>query len=176
MKTRLLILALFAYNCIVTHIPSFWVRGLFLYLWLRRVGAGTFVQMRCRFLSRNVRFGERNVVNFGCLIDGREFSVETGTDVSIGPCATILTLGHNPQSCSFASRGGPVRIGNRAWIGYGAIVLPNVSIGEGAVVGAGSVVTKDVDPFAIVAGNPARKIGERNNQLNYRLHFKPWLH
>jgi acetyltransferase-like isoleucine patch superfamily enzyme len=64
-------------------------------------------------------------------------------------------------------------IGNRVWIGYGAIILPGLTIGEGAVVGAGAVVTKDVEPFAIVGGNPARKIGERARELNYRLDFNP---
>lgn len=55
---------------------------------------------------------------------------------------------------------GKVTIGCDAWLGAGAIILPNVSIGEGAVVGAGAVVTKDVAPFTIVAGVPAKKIGE----------------
>ncbi|MBZ4646302.1 MAG: galactoside-O-acetyltransferase, partial [Clostridia bacterium] len=49
-----------------------------------------------------------------------------------------------------------------AWIGAGAIIMPDVHIGEGSVVGAGSVVTKDVGPFTIVAGVPARKIGDVN--------------
>lgn len=64
-------------------------------------------------------------------------------------------------------------IGNRVWIGYRAIILPGITIGEGAVVGAGAVVTKDVDPFAIVAGNPARKIGVRNRELIYHLNYDP---
>jgi galactoside O-acetyltransferase len=54
----------------------------------------------------------------------------------------------------------PVYIGNRAWIGFGSILLPGVSVGEGAVVGAGSVVTRDVAPWTVVAGNPARVIRE----------------
>lgn len=54
----------------------------------------------------------------------------------------------------------PVSIGNKAWIGFGCILLPGVNIGEGAIVGAGSVVTRDVPPWTIVAGNPARTIKE----------------
>ena len=54
----------------------------------------------------------------------------------------------------------PVRIGNKVWIGFGSIVLPGVTVGEGAVVGAGSVVTRDVPAWTVVAGNPARVIRE----------------
>jgi len=130
--------------------------------------------MGCRFLNgRKVYLGERNVINFGCLLDGRKYKIQTGSDVSIGPEASILTLGHDPQSAEFADRGGNVLIGNRVWIGYRAMILPGVTIGEGAVVGAGAVVTKDVEPFSIVAGNPARRIGERNQDLNYRLKYDP---
>ena len=113
------------------------------------------------------------MVNFGCLFDGRKYHIRTGTDVSIGPDAIILTLGHDPQSADFADRGGDVLIGDRVWIGYRAIILPGVTIGEGAVIGAGAVVTRNVEPYAIVAGNPARKIGERNKDLKYRLKFDP---
>ena len=60
-------------------------------------------------------------------------------------------------------------IGNRVWIGYRALILSGVEIGEGAVV------TKDVEPFTIIAGNPARKIGERNRELRYELRFDPFL-
>jgi maltose O-acetyltransferase len=95
--------------------------------------------------------------------------------VSIGPEASILTLGHDPNCPVFADRGGDVVIGDRVWIGYRAIILPGVKIGEGAVIGAGAVVTRDVAPFTIVAGSPARKVGERNPDLEYRLDFCPLL-
>jgi acetyltransferase-like isoleucine patch superfamily enzyme len=52
----------------------------------------------------------------------------------------------------------PIRIGNKAWIGFNVIILKGITIGEGAVIGAGSVVTKDVEPFTVVAGNPAKII------------------
>jgi maltose O-acetyltransferase len=113
------------------------------------------------------------VINFGCLLDGRKFKIKIGSDVSIGPEASILTLGHDPQSPDFGDRGGDVVIGNRVWIGYRALILPGVTIGDGAVVGAGSVVAKDVEPFAIVVGNPARKVGERSKDLSYSLNYDP---
>ena len=165
-----------AYNYWVGRLPSRTLRRAFLCFALAELGQGSSVQLDCRFLNpRKVRLGERNVINFGCLFDGRKFSIVTGSDVSIGPEATILTSGHDPQSAEFADRGGDVVIGDRAWIGYRAIVLPGVTIGEGSVVGAGAVVTKNVEPFAIVAGNPARVIGQRQPDLDYRLDCKPWL-
>ena len=164
------------YNNLIGLLPFRWLRLAFLSRYLRQIGNQCDIQMHCRFLNgQKISIGNRNVINFGCLFDGRKFSISTGLDVSIGPEATILTLGHDPQSPDFKDRGGDVVIGDRAWIAYRAIILPGVTIGEGAVVAAGAVVTKDVPPFSIVAGNPARKIGERNRDLSYHLDFKSWL-
>lgn len=166
----------FSYNNIATYIPVSIVRRSCLKFLLGRLGRQSNVQMRCRFLNgRRVQFGDNNVINFGCLFDGRKFNIDIGDNVSIGPEASILTLGHDPQSLDFADEGGNVAIGDRVWIGYRAIVLPGVNIGEGAVVGAGAVVTKDVPPFTIVAGNPAKPVGERNKDLRYKLDFRPFL-
>ena len=164
----------FIYNKIIGNIPIRSLRKAYLGAWLGKVGNGTSVQMGCRFLNgRKVHLGERNVINFGCLFDGRKYHIHLGNDVSIGPEATILTLGHDPQSPDFSDRGGDVVIEDRVWIGYRAIILPGVTVGEGTVVGAGSVVTKSVEPFSIVAGSPALKIGERNRDLKYQLNFDP---
>lgn len=178
MKTRLFIggVASWIYNGFVGNIPSRALRNGWLKCYLADFGSGTSVQSGCKFLNgRKVHLGKRNVINFGCLLDGRKFHIRTGDDVSIGPEAAILTLGHDPQSPDFSDRGGDVIIGNHVWIAYRAIILPGVTIGDGAVVGAGAVVTKNVEPYAIVAGNPARKIGERNKDLHYELNFAPWL-
>lgn len=166
----------YGYNGWIGRIPSRTIRHSVLAHVLGHLGDGTGVQIGCRFLNpRKVEIGQRNVINFGCLLDGRKFKIVTGNDVSIGPEASILTLGHDPQSPDFSDRGGEVTIGDRAWIGYRAIILPGVRIGEGAVVGAGAVVTKTVEPYTIVAGNPARVIGGRYRELTYRLDFHPWL-
>ena len=164
----------FLYNRFLGCLPIRHLRRAYLGIWLGNLGAGTCVQMERRFLNgRKVHLGERNVINFGCLFDGRKYHIRIGSDVSIGPEASILTLGHDPQSSSFSDRGGDVIIGNHAWIGYRALILPGVTIGDGAVIGAGAVVTKDVEPYAIMVGNPSRKVGERNRNLTYNLHFDP---
>jgi acetyltransferase-like isoleucine patch superfamily enzyme len=169
-------IAAFLYNELIGRCPSRKVRRGFLRIWLGSLGRGCGVQLGCRFLNgRKVYVGDRSVLNFGCLFDGRKYPIQIGSDVSIGPEASILTLGHDPRSVEFSDRGGAVVIGNHVWIGYRAVVLPGVSIGEGAVVGAGAVVTKDVAPFTIVAGNPARMIGRRPDCLGYRLDYDPFL-
>lgn len=169
------ILAYF-YNGWLTYVPAKWIRASYLRIYLAQLGKQTNVQMRCRFLNGpRVTFGDNNVINFGCLLDGRKFNITTGNNVSIGPEATILTLGHDPQSSEFADLGGDVVIGDRVWIGHRATILPGVTIGEGAVVAACSVVTRDVEPFSIVAGIPAKPVGNRNQDLQYELNFSPFL-
>ena len=164
------------YTSIVANIPIGALRTAYLSQYLAHYGIGTSVQMNCRFLNgRKIYLGDRNIINFGCLFDGRHYTIKTGHDVSIGPEAAILTLGHDPQSPDFANKGGDVVIGDRVWIAYRAIILPGVTIGEGAVVGAGAVVTKDVEPYTIVAGNPAKVINKRNPDLSYELDFQPFL-
>ena len=69
----------------------------------------------------------------------------------------------------------PVSIGNHAWIGARAIIGPGVTVGEGAVVGMGAVVTQDVPPWTIVAGNPARPVGERPREQRPRPRYRPWF-
>lgn len=166
----------YTYNGIVGRLPSHTLREVFLRRYLGAFGLGTAVQMGVCFLNgRKVHLGDRNVVNFGSLFDGRRFRITTGNDVSIGPEASILTLGHDPHSPSFELRGGEVTIGDRAWIGYRALILPGVTIGEGAVVASSAVVTKRVEAYSIVAGNPARVIGQRNRELSYSLSFRPPL-
>lgn len=168
--------AAYGYNGIVSHIPCHFIRIAYLRAYLGSVGEGTAVLMHCRFLNgRKVFLGQRNVINFGCLFDGRHFPIRIGSDVSVGPEATILTLGHDPQDPDFRDKGGEVVIEDRVWIAHRAVILPGVKIGIGAVVAAGAVVASDVEPFTIVAGSPARQIGERNRDIRYELSYKPFL-
>lgn len=87
-------------------------------------------------------------------------TLSIGNRVSIAPCVILILISHANASVirKYIPVRGGVRIEDDCWIGAGAIILNGVTIGKGSVVGAGAVVTKDVAPYTIVAGNPARKI------------------
>lgn len=93
--------------------------------------------------------------------------VKIGDYVMMGPECLIYTRNHNFSSVNvqMCKQGfnnyKPVVIGNDVWIGGRVIILPGVKIGDGSIIGAGSVVTKDVEPYTVVAGNPAKKIKNR---------------
>jgi maltose O-acetyltransferase len=108
--------------------------------------------------------GTRCFANFGLVIlDVAE--VTLGDDVQIGPYVQLLTATHplaaGPRRDKLES-GHPIRIGDNVWLGGGVIVCPGVTIGENAVVGAGSVVTADVPPDVLVVGSPARPVRTLN--------------
>lgn len=114
---------------------------------------------RCDY-GRNIHIGNHFFANFNLTILD-EARVEIGDNVFIGPNVSIYTACH-PLDAESRRTGVEwaenVTIGNDVWIGGSATILPGVNIGDGAVVGAGAVVSRDVEPYTIVAGNPARKI------------------
>jgi acetyltransferase-like isoleucine patch superfamily enzyme len=117
---------------------------------------------------RNVRIGKHSSIGHHAILDGR-MGLTIGENVNLGTGVWIWTLEHDPQSPDFATVGGPVTIEDYAWVSCRVVILPGVRIGRGAVVAAGAVVTKDVPPYAIVGGVPARVIGERTSDLRYQL-------
>lgn len=108
----------------------------------------------------NIRVGENFIGNFNLTILD-EADVTIGDNVFIGPNTSLCTIIHALEPAERnrgTMRALPVTVGDNVWIAANVVVLPGVTIGEGAVIGAGSVVTKDVPPFTLVAGNPARPI------------------
>jgi acetyltransferase-like isoleucine patch superfamily enzyme len=167
--------AFYLYNSLISHIPSYALRHFYLARVLGiRLGRGASVHMGCFITGKRIEIGERAVINRKCTLDGR-VGVRIGADASISPEVCILSLSHDPQDPGFATKGGEVVIGPRAWLGTRAMVLPGAVIGEGAIIAAGAVATRSCEPFAIMAGVPARKIGERNRQLGYSLKYLPWF-
>lgn len=93
-----------------------------------------------------------------------------GKNVNLSSNVSIYSGAHDHRDPYFRSTPAttrPITIGDRVWIGSNAIILTGVNIGEGAVVCAGCVVTKDVEPYAVVAGIPAKKVNERPRDLRY---------
>ena len=121
-----------------------------------------------------LKIGEGTLVNRGVYLDNRA-GLTIGKNVSIAHDVRIYTLGHDIDDAAFAPRGKPVGIGNYAVLFAGAMVMPGVQLGEGAVVMAGSVVTKSVAARRIVGGNPAQDLGERTGELTYTLGRRYWF-
>ena len=126
-----------------------------------RIGPGAAVEppFYCDYGS-NLRVGERFYANTGCVVLDCDV-VEIGARVKLGPGVQLLAVSHPLDAAERAlglEYGEPITIEDDVWIGGGAIILGGVTIGARAVVGAGSVVTRDVEVDTVVAGNPARPI------------------
>lgn len=121
------------------------------------------------FRSVNIRNPKGLIIEEGCsigpnvLLDARR-KIKIERNVTIACDAIIWSLHHDMNSSDFHTMGGQVTIGEYAWLCSRCIILPGTTIGKGAVIASGAIVTKDVEPYAIMAGIPAKKIGERKEK------------
>lgn len=127
-----------------------------------RVGEGCNIRppFHCDY-GYNISLGRGVFLNFNCCILD-VVAVTIGDMTQIGPGVQILTADHprDPgERRQMLEFGRPVVIGANVWIGGGALILPGVTIGDDAIIGAGSVVTRDVPPGGVAVGNPARLRG-----------------
>ncbi len=106
----------------------------------------------------NLHIGKHFYCNTGCIIlDAAPVTI--GDHVLLGPNVQIYTATHalDPdERAALVESAVPITIGNKVWIGGGAILCPGVNIGDGSIIGAGSVVTRDIPPYVIAVGNPCR--------------------
>ncbi len=157
------------------RIPSNRVRLGILRLLGASIGKKTSLHRGCRlYLPPRITVGKNTIINRDVLLDGR-MGLTIGENVSISEGCMVLSLEHDPNSPSFDNRGAAVTIEDYVFIGSRATILPGIHLAKGAVVGAGAVVTKDVAPFQIVAGVPAKVIGERSQDLTYQLDYRKFL-
>ena len=151
------------------------LRNFYLRLFGIRLGEGTSIHRRCKFFHvGKLSVGNNTVINFGCYLDNRR-GITIGNNVGIAHNTKIYTLGHDLNDPQFKTKGAEVTIKDNVFIFSNALIMPGVTIGEGAIVLAGSVVTKDVEPWAIVGGNPAKKIRERSREIDYKQIYRYWF-
>ena len=138
-------------------------------------GEGSYIEppLHANWGGRFVSFGKNVYANFGLtLVD--DTHIHVGDNCMFGPNVVIATAGH-PILPALREQGlqynAPVRIRKNCWIGAGALVMPGVTIGDNSVIGAGSVVTRDIPSNVVAAGNPCRvlrPVGERDRQFYFR--------
>lgn len=108
------------------------------------------------YFPKHIKLGERIFINNNVTAMAAG-GIDIGDDCFIGPNVSLLTDNHTLGDLT-TLQPKKITIGNKVWIGAGAIITPGVTIGDGACVGAGSVVTHDVEALTLVAGNPAKQI------------------
>jgi len=128
---------------------------------LGHAGEGLVIQptFTCDY-GTNIHIGRNGFINYHCVFLDCA-AIEIGDNLQMAPMAQLYTALHplDPdERRSGLESARPIRIGHDVWVGGGAIILPGVTIGDGAVIGAGSVVNRDVPPRTVVAGNPARAV------------------
>jgi acetyltransferase-like isoleucine patch superfamily enzyme len=164
-------------NNIISPFPSHTIRKAFLQFKGAKISDHTIIYGGCEF-----RYPKGLVIDSGSSIGHRtvldaRMGLTIGKNVVFATEVMIWTLHHDYNDINFASIGAPVQICDYVWLGSRSIVLPGITIGEGAVIAAGSVVTKNVKPYSVVGGIPAKVISERiRHNYNYdpasfRLHM-----
>lgn len=154
-------------NDVLPHIPFWSIRKAYLRLVGIKIGKGSFITKRCYMMNPwLIEVGEHSHINRECTLDARG-GISIGNNVSISHGVKIMTGSHDIQAKHFPGIYEKITIHDYAWLGVGCIILKGVTIGKGAVVAAGAVVTKDIPDYSVVGGIPAHEIGKRTNQLDY---------
>ena len=158
-------------------LPSHTLRNFFYRLFGMKIGSKSTIHMMARIYDpRHIKIGEGTLVGEKATLDGRKQlpnsngGLEIGNHVDIASEVMIWTSQHDIHSENMKTIEEKVVIGDYTFIGPRTIILPGVKVGKGAIIAAGSVVTKDVPPATIVAGTPAKEIGTRKTKnYSYKL-------
>ncbi len=154
---------------ITGHIPSHIIRSSIYRFFGLKLGKNSYIFGKAELRSPSrIIIGQNTIIGHNAILDGRG-GLEIGNNVNFSSGVWIWTVEHVANDINFCSVSEKVVVEDYAWISCRSIILPGVKIGYGAVVCAGAVVTKSVDPYTIVAGVPAKKIGEREKDLKYTL-------
>lgn len=174
-KTQIRYIAVAILNFSYTLLPFFFLRKFLLRLIGIKIGKRSYIHRGVKFFHfGKIIIGDNTTVNFNCYLDNRT-GIFIGNNVGIAHNTKIYTLGHDINDSKFSAIGAKVRINDHVFIFSNCLIMPGVTIGEGAIVLAGSVVTKNVDPYTVVGGNPAKYIKNRPREINYSRDYGYWF-
>ncbi len=161
---------------IVGHIPIHTIRKLCYKFCGVNIPMDSNIYMGANFFNPSgITIGHNSLIGNNCFLDGRA-PLTIGNHTSLASEVMIYNDEHNINSPDYENSFGPVTIGDYVFIGPRAIILPNIKIGDGAVVAAGAVVTKNIPDFEVWGGVPAKKISDRNiKNPHYKLGRAMWF-
>jgi acetyltransferase-like isoleucine patch superfamily enzyme len=164
------------FNRYGTHLPSRHLRK----WWLGALGAtldpGCVIFAGTTVLGADrLHLGARSNIGWRCVLDARG-GLTVGEDAVIASDSQLISGRHDFDDDEFPAYFDPITVGDHAWLATRCLVIGGVTIGRGAVVAAGAVVTRDVEELTVVAGIPARPIRKRTGALDYRIDYNPPLH
>lgn len=158
-----------SYNLFPSYLSSFYLR-----IFGFRISASSCIHRCCKFFHLGrLKIGRHSFISFGCYLDNRR-EIIIGDNVEIAHNVKIYTLGHDIDSPKFETKGKPVIIKDHVFIFSNALIMPGVTLNEGAVVLPGAVVTKDVEAYTVVGGNPAKFVKRRNADNQHEC-FYPFM-
>ncbi len=151
------------------------LRRFYLRIFGIKIGQNSCIHRGCKFFHiGKLCIGKNSVVNFGCYLDNRR-GISIGNNVGIAHNTKIYTAGHNINSPLFEPNGNPVVVEDNVFIFSNVLIMPGVTIGKGAIILPGSVVTKNIPPRKIAGGNPAKIVKERTAEINYKQKYNYWF-
>jgi len=167
-------LSIFLLNVVYQLVPSFWAKNRFLSLLGFKIGARSYILKGGVFYrNSNLCVGKNSIVNRECTLDNRG-AINIGNNVSVSHGVKIYTAGHEINSPYNEIKTRDVVLCDYVQVFSNAIICPGVVVGEGAVILPGSVVIKDVAPYSVVGGNPAKEVMKREEGLLYKIDYPYW--
>lgn len=163
-------------NVVINKIPSRYIRKWFYQLMGAEIGKNTFPSRRVEvLLPKGLKLADGVAVGWFAELDARG-GITIDHDTNISSHVKMITGRHDIDDQDYTADFRPIHVGHHCWVGTGATVLQGVNIGDGAVVAAGAVVTKDVPPYEVCGGVPAKCIRKRKKQLKYVIGAPPVFH
>ncbi len=156
--------ALFIWNVFINKVPNKEFRKFFLRLLGAKLSRNCVIMRRCEMIKPlGLVMGRSSSIGWFSLVDARG-GITIGDNVTVASYCKLITAKHDVEDPMFKSIEEPITIDDYAWVCTGATILGGVTVGRGAVVMAGAVVTKDVPPMTIVGGVPAKIIKKRKTE------------
>lgn len=175
LRNQIVYIVIFLHNIIYNLLPFFFIKNIYLKLIGNKIGKQTYIHIPIRFMyHKNLEIGDNVHVGYSCNLDAR-CGIKIGNNVTIGPYTKLLSIGHDIDDPQYIGKGKTIEIGDNVVFFYNCIVMPGVKIAEGAVILTGAVVTKDVEPYSVVGGNPAKHLRYRSKDLQYKINQSYWF-